>query len=75
MMELFSELDKLTCPQFAASPVRMLSREEIDRLSAAGQVTPPEQIPEYHMPRRVSMPPASRHSSFGRTLQSCRRFM
>jgi hypothetical protein len=74
-MDLFSELDKLTSPQFAASPVKMLSREEIEQLRTTGQVTPPEQIPEYHMPRRVSMPPASRHSSFGRTLQSCRRFM
>lgn len=48
-MDIEREFDRLTAPPASASAVRRLSREEIDRLLLAGQITPVEQIPQYHL--------------------------
>ena len=46
----------LTMTQNEAFEVRVLTREEIAELVAAGKVTPIEQIPDFHELRRLSFP-------------------
>ena len=53
-MDVWAEVDKRTAPPPSASPVRSLSREEIEALQASGQVTPVDQIPEAHFMWPVS---------------------
>jgi hypothetical protein len=66
-MNIISMLDRLTEPEFVASPVKSLSRAEIEALQSTGEITPLEQIPRAHMEGRVSMTP-----KFGRgTYSGC----
>lgn len=63
-MNLYQELSRLTEPDPKAGKVRALSKEEIEVLQEAGAITPVELIPEAHMPRRVSLPPAYKLSRY-----------
>ena len=41
---------------FAAGPVRLLSREEIERLEVEGRITPVDRIPAIRQRARVACP-------------------
>ena len=55
-MNVISELERLTEPPFKASPIRVLSRAEIEQLMVEGGITPLGRIPGRHMQHRVVVP-------------------
>ena len=55
-MDLLRESARLSSPKFVASPIRKLSRDEIEDLLNNGQITPVGLIPQSHAYRRDSIP-------------------
>jgi len=73
-MNLFSVMDRLTEPQFVEAKARILPREEIEALQAAGKITPIEQIPAVRSRSRVSLPADACFSDYTRRARNVRRF-
>lgn len=74
-MNIYSELDRLTEPQFVTIDVKSLSREEIEALQASGAITPIEKIPAVRSRSRVSLPADACFSDYARRARNVRRFV
>ena len=55
-MNIGAEIERLTTPNCAASPVRYLPQEEVERLLESGKITPVEEISLTHSGGRVCFP-------------------
>lgn len=62
-MNLYDELDRLTEPEFAASPVRHLTPEEIAEVEA--QILPPGTRSQLSRMPRLIVPPKWGRGSYG----------
>jgi hypothetical protein len=56
-MNLLAELDRLTEPSPRAGKARILSRDEIERLTQTGAVTPIDAIPALRYLHKVNFSP------------------
>lgn len=74
-MDLYAELDKLTAPPFTKITCRVLSRDEIEALESAGQITRIDDIPYLHRMGRISIPAERKFNSYDRAVRNRHRYV